>query len=127
KYYLSAIFRADGSSRFADGNRWGYFPSISGGWRISNESFLEDNATISNMKLNLGWGQLGNQNVSAFQYLNTYSKNIRYTLNVTNLTGTRLASFANPDITWETTSALNILLELGLFQNKLNLDVAYFD
>lgn len=127
KYYLSAIFRADGSSRFADGNRWGYFPSISGGWRISNESFMENSATISNMKLNVGWGQLGNQNVSAFQYLNVYSKNVRYVLNDTNLTGTRLASFANPDITWETTSALNVLLELGLFNNKFNLDVAYFD
>ncbi len=127
RYYLSAIFRADGSSRFADGNRWGYFPSISGGWRISNENFLREDPTISNMKLNVGWGQLGNQNVSAFQYLNTYSKDIRYVLNDTNLTGTRLASFANPDITWETTSALNILLELGLFKNKLNLDVAYFD
>tara|TARA_R100000935_G_scaffold49630_3_gene75061 strand:+ start:3959 stop:7060 length:3102 start_codon:yes stop_codon:yes gene_type:complete len=127
KYYLSAIFRADGSSRFADGNRWGYFPSISGGWRISNENFMKDNLIISNMKLNVGWGQLGNQNVSAFQYLNTYNKDIRYVLNDTNLTGTRLATFANPDITWETTSALNILLELGLFKNKLHLDVAYFD
>lgn len=127
KYYLSGIFRADGSSRFADGNRWGYFPSISGGWRISNESFMADNPTISNMKLNLGWGQLGNQNVSAFQYLNVYSKDIKYTLNETNLTGTRLASFANPDITWETTSALNILLELGLFDDKFNLNAAYFN
>ena len=127
KYYVSGIFRADGSSRFADGNRWGYFPSISGGWRISNESFLENDPTISNLKLNIGWGQLGNQNVNAFQYLNVYNKDTEYVLNDTNLTGTRLASFANPDITWETTSALNILLELGLFNNKFNLDVAYFD
>src|SRR5690606_36569343 len=126
-YYLSGLSRADGSSRFADGNCWGYFPSISGGWRISNESFLEDDPIISNMKLNVGWGQLGNQNVSAFQYLNVYSKDIKYILNDTNLTGTRLASFANPDITWETTSALNVLLELGLFEDKFNLNVAYFD
>src|SRR5690606_25529919 len=67
------------------------------------------------------------QNVSAFQYLNVYSKDIKYTLNETNLTGTRLASFANPDITWETTSALNILLELGLFDDKFNLNAAYFN
>lgn len=127
KYYASAIFRADGSSRFADGKRWGYFPSVSAGWRISNEDFLRDNALISNMKLNVGWGQLGNQNVDAFQYLNVYQKDVKYVLGGTNLTGTRLASFANTDITWETTSSLNVLLELGLFQNKLNMDIAYFD
>ncbi|WP_221393693.1 TonB-dependent receptor [Dyadobacter sp. NIV53] len=127
KYYFSGIFRADGSSRFADGNRWGYFPSVSAGWRISNESFLAGNTTISNMKLNVGWGQLGNQNVDAFQYLNVYQKDVKYVLGGTNLTGTRLASFANTNITWETTSSLNVLLELGLFNNKLNMDVAYFD
>lgn len=128
KYYFSAIMRADGSSRFAEGNRWGYFPSVSAGWRISNEDFMKGNdAVISNMKLNVGWGQLGNQNVTAFQYLNVYNKDQKYVLDGTNYTGTRLASFANPDITWETTSTLNILLELGLFKNKLNLDIAYFD
>lgn len=127
KYYVSGIFRADGSSRFADGKRWGYFPSISAGWRISNESFLRDNSMISNMKLNVGWGQLGNQNVDAFQYLNVYQKDVKYVLGGTNLTGTRLASFANANITWETTSSLNVLLELGLFNNKVNMDIAYFD
>lgn len=127
KYYFSGIFRADGSSRFADGNRWGYFPSVSAGWRISNESFLMGNSTISNLKLNVGWGQLGNQNVDAFQYLNVYQKDVKYILGGTNLTGTRLASFANTNITWETTSSLNVLMEMGLFNNKLNLDIAYFD
>lgn len=127
KYYFSGIFRADGSSRFADGNRWGYFPSVSAGWRISNENFLKDNPSISNLKLNVGWGQLGNQNVDAFQYLNVYQKDVKYVLGGTNLTGTRLASFANTNITWETTSSLNVLLEMGLFNNKVNLDVAYFD
>jgi TonB-linked SusC/RagA family outer membrane protein len=127
KYYLSGIFRADGSSRFADENRWGYFPSISGGWRISNEEFLNNSHVFSNLKLNAGWGQLGNQNVTAFQYLNVYQKDVKYILGETNLTGTRLASFANTNITWETTSSLNVLLEVGLFNNKVNLDIAYFD
>ncbi len=127
KYFVSAIFRADGSSRFAEGNRWGYFPSLSAGWRISGEDFMKNNTAISNMKLNVGWGQLGNQNVNAFQYLNVYNKDQKYVLDGNNLTGTRLASFANPNITWETTSTLNILLELGFLQNKFNLDIAYFD
>ena len=127
KYYLSGIVRADGSSRFAEGNRWGYFPAISAGWRISNESFLAGNDFISNLKLNVGWGQLGNQNVSAFQYLNIYTKDQEYIINGENVTGTRLTSFANPDITWETTTTLNILLEMGLLNDKINLDVAYFN
>jgi len=62
KYYLSAIFREMDSLRFADGKSFGYFPSISGGWRrISMKGFLADDPTIFNMKLNVGWGQLGNQ------------------------------------------------------------------
>ena len=127
KYYLSGIFRADGSSKFAEGNRWGYFPSISGGWRISSEDFMEGFSALSNMKLNVGWGQLGNQNVDPFQYLNVYSKTERYVFDGNQLTGTRLSSFANPDITWETTTTTNILLEMGFLNNALQLNVAYFN
>jgi TonB-linked SusC/RagA family outer membrane protein len=126
KYYFSGILRADGSSRFAVGNQWGYFPAISAGWRISSESFM-DSDLISNLKINVGWGQLGNQNVAAFQYLNIYTKDQRYIINGENVTGTRLTSFANPDITWETTTTINALLELGLLDDKINLNVAYFD
>lgn len=126
KYYFSGILRADGSSRFAVGNQWGYFPALSAGWRISSESFMESDL-ISNLKINVGWGQLGNQNVAAFQYLNIYTKDQRYIINGENVTGTRLTSFANPDITWETTTTINALLELGLLNDKINLNVAYFD
>lgn len=127
KYFLSATFRADGSSRFAEGNRWGYFPAVSAGWRLSQEDFLINNALISNLKLNASWGQLGNQNVDPFQYLNVYQKDIAYTLDGENLTGVRLASFANTDITWETTNTTNILMELGMFNDMFQMNVAYFD
>jgi len=127
RYYFSGILRADGSSRFAEGNRWGYFPAVSAGWRLSSENFLRNSDLISNLKLNVGWGQLGNQNVAAFQYLNIYTKDQQYIIDGENVTGTRLTSFANPDITWETTTTLNILVELGLFGDRVNMDVAYFD
>jgi len=126
RYYFSGIMRADGSSRFADGNRWGYFPAVSAGWRISNEAFMNIDA-LSNLKLNAGWGQLGNQNVDPFQYLNIYKKDRKYIIDGKNVTGTRLLSFANPDITWETTTTLNILLESAFLDNKIQLDVAWFD
>jgi TonB-linked SusC/RagA family outer membrane protein len=126
RYYLSGIMRADGSSIFADGKRWGYFPAVSAGWRISNEAFMNIDA-LSNLKLNAGWGQLGNSNVAPFQYLNIYAKDRKYIIDGNNVTGTRLSSFANPDITWETTTTLNILLETAWLDNKLQLDVAYFD
>lgn len=127
KYFLSGILRADGSSRFADGNRWGYFPAISAGWRISSENFMISNDFISNLKLNVGWGQLGNQNVAAFQYLNIYTRDQKYIIGSQNVTGTRLSSLSNPDISWETTTTLNILLELGLLGDKINMNLAYFD
>lgn len=127
KYYLSGIFRADGSSRFAEGNRWGFFPAVSAGWRISSEPFMSGVDFLSKLKLNLGWGQLGNQNVAPFQYLNIYTKDQQYIIDGGNVTGTRLTSFANPDISWETTTTLNVLMELGLLGDMINLDVAYFD
>jgi TonB-linked SusC/RagA family outer membrane protein len=126
RYYFSGIMRADGSSRFAEGNRWGYFPAVSAGWRISNEAFMNIDA-LSNLKLNAGWGQVGNQGVAPFQYLNIYSKDAKYIIGGNNVTGTRLSSFANPAITWETTTTLNILLESAFLDNRINLDLAYFD
>lgn len=127
KYFLSGTIRSDGSSKFADGNRWGVFPAVSAGWRVSEENFMEGASFISNLKLNLNWGRLGNQNVNGFQYLNLYVKDQRYLLNDSQVTGTRLSRLASPGITWETSEMLNALMEIGLFQGKLNANVAYFD
>ena len=69
KYLLSVTFRADGSSRFASGNRWGYFPSVSAGWVVSDERFFDPVDEISFLKIRASWGQNGNQSIPAFQYL----------------------------------------------------------
>jgi len=127
KYYLSGTIRSDGSSRFAQGNQWGYFPGVSAAWRISNEKFMSKFTKVSNLKLNASWGQLGDQNVRPFQYLDVYVKDQNYILGGQNVTGTRPASFANPNITWETSEVLNLLLEVGLFNDRIQLEAGYFD
>lgn len=127
KYLLTATMRADGSSKFAEGNRWGYFPAVSAGWRVSDENFFKDVRFISNLKVTGGWGVLGNQNVTEFQYLATVSKNRRYNFGDLPATGTWNSSLANPAITWEKAHMTNISMELGFLQNALNATVTYFD
>lgn len=128
KYLLTVTFRADGSSRFAPDQRWGYFPAFSAGWRISDESFFKDNIkAISNLKITGGWGQLGNQNVTEFQYLAQINKDRRYNFGETSYTGIWNSRLANPDITWEKAEMTNISLEAGFFQDKLNATITWFN
>ncbi|MEV4884160.1 TonB-dependent receptor [Chitinophaga ginsengisegetis] len=128
KYLLTVTFRADGSSRFAPDQRWGYFPAFSAGWRISDESFFKDNVkAVSNLKITGGWGQLGNQNVTEFQYLAQINKDRRYNFGETSYTGIWNSRLANPDITWEKAEMTNISLEAGFFQDKLTTTITWFN
>lgn len=122
RYLLTATLRRDGSSKFTQNNRWGWFPSAAVGWKVSNESFLQDNKTINNLKLRLGWGTTGNQNVENWAYMaQLTSKTTPWGVGV--LTG----NIANPDLKWETTYSSNIGLDINLFQNRLEFiaDVYY--
>lgn len=116
RYLLTATLRRDGSSKFAKGNRWGWFPSAALAWKVSNESFLTDNLVINNLKLRLGWGMVGNQNVSNYAYTSTMAS-------VATIWGTGLLSgnTANPDLQWETTNSSNLGLDLNLFGNRIEL------
>lgn len=133
KYLLTATFRADGSSKFAPGKRWGYFPAFSAGWVISDEKFFEGlKNTVSHLKLTGGWGQLGNQNVGDFQYLSListggggYSYNLGTT--TTNYNGSYITSLANPNITWERAVTTNVALEFATLQNHLSGTVTWFN
>jgi hypothetical protein len=78
RYLLQANMRYDGSSRFGEGNRWGIFPSFSAGWRISEEGFLVDNTMFSTIRLRASWGQLGNQRIGLYRFLNTYNLSQNY-------------------------------------------------
>ncbi|WP_264537910.1 SusC/RagA family TonB-linked outer membrane protein [Flavobacterium sp. N1736] len=122
KYLLTATLRRDGSSKFAEDNRWGWFPSAALAWKISNENFLKDNAVINNLKLRLGWGAVGNQNVPNYAYTSTYNAS------ATNWgTGLLAANTANQDLQWETTYSSNAGLDISLFNNRVELvaDVYY--
>ncbi|MBO9732743.1 MAG: TonB-dependent receptor [Chitinophaga sp.] len=128
KYLLTVTFRADGSSRFAPDQRWGYFPAFSAGWRVSDETFFKENVkVVSNLKITGGWGQLGNQNVADFQYLAPVLKDRRYNFGDMPFTGIWNASLANPNITWEKAAMTNISLEAGFFDNKLNTTITWFN
>lgn len=116
RYLVTATLRRDGSSKFADGNRWGWFPSAAFAWRASQENFLKDNKVINNLKLRLGWGTTGNQNVQDWAYqamLANYTT--PWGVGVLN------ANNANPDLKWETTYSTNIGFDLSLFNSRIDL------
>ncbi len=116
RYLATFTLRRDGSSNFADGHRWGWFPSAALAWRVSQEDFLKDNHTISNLKLRLGWGATGNQNVENWAYmamLTTY--NTPWGVGVLN------GNNANPNLKWETTYSYNAGFDLSLFNSRIDL------
>lgn len=113
RYMATFTLRRDGSSKFADGNRWGWFPSAALAWRFSNEAFLKD-TVLNNGKLRLGWGATGNQNVEDWAYmamLRTYSTNWG--------NGVLNSNNANPNLKWETTKSYNVGLDLNFFENRI--------
>lgn len=114
RYLLTSTLRYDGSSQFHPDNRWGWFPSAAFAWKVSNEEFLKSNPTINNLKLRLGWGTVGNQNVPNYAYTSTYSSV------ATNWgTGLLASNTPNPDLQWETTYSSNVGVDLNLFQNRI--------
>lgn len=131
RYLLTATFRADGSSKFAPGEQWGYFPAFSLGWRLSEESFLKNSSFIDNLKLIGGWGLLGNQDVADLQYLTIMKKNIdygnKYTFGSDKVGGAKISSLSNPNITWEKTGMTNIGIDGTFFNQKLTASVTWFD
>lgn len=124
-YMATLTLRADGSSNFAPGKRWGYFPSASVGWVVSNEDFLKGNEGINFLKLRASWGQNGNASISPFQYLATIAinnKNGYYFGNNMNtlLRGAYPDILPNPDVSWETSEQINVGLDSRFVDNKLS-------
>jgi TonB-linked SusC/RagA family outer membrane protein len=128
KYLFEANARYDGTSRFPSEGRWGLFPSLSAGWRISEESFMKDNLNwISNLKLRASWGKLGNQNISNYPYQYVLSTGQNYTFGGTLASGIALTKLPNTDITWETTTVNDIGLDLAILRGSLNVTFDYFN
>ncbi|MBQ9173763.1 MAG: TonB-dependent receptor [Bacteroidales bacterium] len=125
-YLLSATVRADGSSNFARGHRWGIFPSVSAGWVISNEPWFNDGGNFNFLKLRASWGQNGNASISNFQYLSTISLSSSagyYFDKGTLSTGAVPGVLANPDVSWETSEQTNIGLDARFFDSRLGITI----
>src|SRR5690625_4467483 len=127
RYSFQANVRYDGSSRFAEGNRWGFFPSFSAGWRITNEQFMQDVDFLSNLRLRASWGQLGNERIGTnersgiFSYLNSYNLGLGYQFIDGVAPAAAVTSAGNPDISWETTTMTNIGLDIGLLDDRVEI------
>lgn len=127
RYYLTASVRADGSSRFGKGNKWGSFPSAAASWNISNESFFKPLAqTVSDLKLRASFGTTGNQEIGEYQSLATLGT-YTYIIGGKVITGFAPNRVANDDLSWETTYSYNGGIDIGFFNNRivLNLDAYY--
>lgn len=121
KYTATFTLRADGSSKFRAGNRWGYFPSAAVAWTFGNENFMKGINFISNAKLRLSYGTSGNNRIPDYLYQTTYEADVLYGLNgsLTSF-GYSAVGLANPDLKWETTVSRNIGLDLAFFKNRLS-------
>ncbi|MDN3618623.1 TonB-dependent receptor [Polaribacter undariae] len=136
KYLMTATMRADGSSKFGENNKYGYFPSVALGWNINKENFLKDSDNINNLKLRASWGQTGSQEIPSkitqASYTESNTGNNTYPLDssASDLGGYPYGSIftrlANPNIQWEVSTQANIGLDFGLFGHKLTGTIDYF-
>lgn len=125
KYLVETNLRYDGSSRFKKGNKWSAFPSFSLGWRMSEESFLADQAWLDNLKLRASWGKLGNQNIGNYPYQATYDLKQNYSFGGNMYSGVANTSLVDSDITWETTTTTNVAIDATI-KNRLSFTAEYF-
>jgi len=128
KYLLTASFRADGTSVFQN-DKWGYFPSASLAWKMSEENFIKDSKTINNLKLRVSYGQVGNQGISVFGTRSRaiLDEDINFAFNGALSTGAAPPNrVANPDLTWETTEQINTGLDVGLWNSAVTLSFDYY-
>lgn len=114
RYLLTATYRVDGSSRFGPDKKWGFFPSVALGWKISNEAFMQNVSSISNLKIRLTYGEVGNQNIGNYRYGSTLTNWPTYYG-----PGFLLTNLPNPAVQWETQKSYNIGFDLNMFQNRL--------
>ena len=126
KYYASGIIRRDGSSRFSKGNRWGTFYSISAGWNVEQEEFLKDSKTISKLKVRVGYGAIGNQNIGLYAYSDRYSQGYYYTFGGKAYNGYAQTTLANENLKWETSRQFNAGIDLELFEGSLGGSLDYY-
>lgn len=121
KYLFSATFRADGSSKFSKGNRWGYFPSAAAAWRISQENFMQNTSSwLDDLKLRVSYGTAGNNNIPSGQMVQSFTSSTTSWMDGFTNFWSASKTMANPDLKWETTYTRNIGLDFAFFRSRLN-------
>lgn len=127
KYMAQFNFRYDGSYIFQSGQRWGFFPGVSAGWRLSEESFIKDNVSwIDNLKIRGSFGKQGNDNIDPFQYLLKYNLGNNYVFGGTDMVGLYQKGFPNNNVTWEVADTWNIGVDGTFWNGLLGFEVEYF-
>ena len=126
KYYLSAIVREDGSSRFSKKNRWGTFYSVSAGWNMEEESFLKGIEAVDKLKIRAGYGAIGNQNIGLYAYSDRYTPNYYYAIGGGAVNGYAQTALANENLKWETSSQVNVGVDYEGFGNTFGVSLDYY-
>lgn len=133
RYIITGTVRRDGSSRFADGHKWGVFPSVSASWRLGDESFMKGLTWLNDLKIRGSYGTAGNQNIGLFQYQGNYGSgttqnNRGYVFGATKVfyDGITLQDLPNPNLVWETSKQGNVGLEVSVLDNRLSLTADYY-
>ncbi len=127
KYFVTASIRFDGSSKLAEGNKWGAFSSAALAWRISEENFMKNLSWLSNLKLRLSFGQTGNDNVSAYQTQGTISGAKYYSFGTNDVIGYVPNNLRNLELGWERTTEYNIGLDFGFLDNRISGSIEYYN
>ncbi|WP_167616686.1 SusC/RagA family TonB-linked outer membrane protein [Maribellus sediminis] len=123
KYLVTLTFREDASSRFAEGHQWGFFPGASIGWVASEESFMKNVSKINNLKIRGSYGQTGNNSIGLYDALGIYSTSTKYY----GTAGIRATTMPNQDLTWETSTQLDLGLDLTILDNRISFSGDYFN
>jgi len=131
RYLFTVSFRADGSSKFGENKRFGYFPSAAVGWNVTNEPFMSGQGLFSRLKFRASWGQIGNEKIGTYLFTPVVNNNLSVIFgpveSLDNVqTGASVLSLPNPDLQWEETSQTDIGLEMGFFNNKLLAEIDYY-
>ncbi len=129
RFLVTGTVRMDGSSKFAEENRFSVFPSAAVAWRISNEQFMESLKQLSELKLRVSYGQIGNQAIAAYSTFGLLNTGLPFNAVLDNAEaaiGIAPGRFPNPDLKWETTTQLDVGLDLGFFNGRINASFDYY-
>ncbi|MFT3946148.1 MAG: TonB-dependent receptor [Agriterribacter sp.] len=126
KYLVTVTGRVDGSSRFGDNHKYAFFPSAALAWKVSDEPFLQNNSVISNLKIRTSYGMTGNSEIPSYSSLSVLSSNYVAILSDGRVGGTGTGRLSNPDLRWEKTAQSDIGIELGLLNNRVNIEADYY-